>query len=299
MERKGITSLFFVLLLLASCSNSNTVAHLDSPESKEVPADLEKRTQLASNVAVQGPFSEGSPFGLILKIPKDAQATFCTVSHFQTGKVLTSSHCLSKSKAFKATDYTLIFFDHQGIRKISSLEKFTFIGNPNSDDMAMAEISSETAFQWPSLEGQFQPLKSIKGQRPVQAQRVTVWGFDLGTPIQFRPKQCLASQTFPHLMGHKNNPVTIPVTSQASENLHVFIDECSETFKSGNSGALITSTDRNQDLYGVFHWTILIPKEFTNRFDSLTYIGNSNEPRQFQPIIEGTLLFGVGFVIHP
>lgn len=308
MERLLI---LLVGLSLAACSQSYTpIVQAAEPEVAEYPMDPEARenylnafrlTNLRGEEAAPRINDERgtTPFGVLLKLPREGKVSACSVSHLWSGYLVTNAHCVTGQRTMGIQNYFVVFYNRDGLRVHVPLESIGYLGDASLNDIAVLKIAPEHAQTWDSLEAQ-------NIDNPALAAQVTLWGFDPielpngGTVMAFSPKTCLASRVKPEVLGvepggHKESVLG---KVRLEPDHHIFVDRCSSKLVAGNSGSLITGLNEPKQAFGVYHWAITPTAEAERKFARFNYTGN----QRIEEILPNPpplgLFFGVGSVLR-
>ncbi len=238
-----------------------------------------------------------APFGVLLKLTKEGKPSACTVTHLWPGWVVTSAHCVIGHKKFGARNFFVVHFNKSLVKVHVPLESIAYVGNQNQDDVAILKISEADSQSWDSLGSE---LNTLGG-----SSEISMWSFDPvdredgGTAMAFAPKRCLGSTKKPEVIGVRSNGRRDSVLGQVKldPGQHLFVDHCTSTLVSGNSGSLITASGQPKKAFGVYHWAIT-PTAQAGEFQRFEYLGNSGITEILpNPPADG-LFFGVGSILR-
>ena len=236
--------------------------------------------------------TQASPFGVLLRFTLSGRTFMCSAFHLKPGVVLTGAHCVSGYRNLGTAGFRLVYFDKQGRQTASPIQGFEYVGNERADDFAILTMPSEIASDWDDVPGKVTALP--------KTQEVTVWSFDpVEMGMQFSPKHCAASEKIPVLNGvsRSGEKEDLLKVTDSKESLHLFLDDCDKTLRSGNSGGLVTRKDDLSEIYGVYHWGVKASASSIENFPTFEYLGSSGILRKIVGESRNYDLFGVAYAL--
>ena len=324
------------LLAFVGCSLDDFAPNSDQP-SFEAPMDPADREALlehfplldqAQNPApAYEPTTHTAPFGVLVLMMK-TDGYYCSASHIVPGRVVTNAHCVNHPGA-APSDYSVVFYNHQGTEVHYQVQDFRYVGDTNADDIAVLDIADEAANEWDSAGDAQLPTDKLIPDPPMstpadhQEFAVRLWSFDPFVDRQdveydngkfgiedevgmiFSPRKCQGSRTLPTVQGvvlngdgSINHVQTFPA-NQLNPRIHVFLDQCDRAPIRGNSGSLITDRDNFTAKVGVYHWAYSPTDTTKVNFNYYNYTGNDGTTHQLTlQQLKGGLFFGVGTVFE-
>jgi hypothetical protein len=289
-----------VLFVLMGCGQAANTTNTGLP-TFDVPKLDEDRERMLTEFPVLDaseeeappidPLTKRSPFGVLIYMPAAGKGTFCSTSHVSRGVIAANAHCVDSPS--RPSDYFVVYYDKKGFKRFERVVEFQYVGDVNSDDIAILRIAGDAVDAWDNISSPATDTRAEIGHRPAISRNVTVWSFNpfkdnhpdlylkyAGWGMRFTPRHCLASRTRPKLLGITTDEEgeevrRIPIVSGASqEKMHYFVDNCDIRPVKGNSGSLITASNDITQKLGVFHW--LVPAETTsmNDYNHFIYEGN-------------------------
>lgn len=231
--------------------------------------------------------ANGIPSGVLLGIPPRGAITVCTVGRFNEGHVATNAHCILESRTKNPSDYYVLFPDKStGQKTMVRVKSFSYLGNPDHDDVALLKLESSGEDRWASFSAQMGPFNDPRGDALYY-----LWAFDpvpseargLGSPnafgiedngAVFSRKTCRVSKQIPRVARSIDGDKPVapteynPSNKQLDAAIHLFVDDCTPTTVSGNSGGVLTNAVG--EAIGIFHWHVQKRAFRSNQY----YFGN-------------------------
>jgi len=251
--------------------------------------------------------ADTSPFGVLLGFVNRHQLEMCTISHWHGNELLTNAHCIESVS--KPDAYYVIYYDRDRQRRYAMVTGFGYVGNVESDDVAVLTISPEDAVRWDALDATVLSSRDSidaglgRGNFPV-----TVWSFD---PLSahpeldgsfhgrqggvFEPKNCTGFRTEPrlNLVDQDGRSQPYPATT-VDVRRHVLFDNCDHEPIPGNSGSWISAAGDPARGYGVFHWIITLRDQpIVRTFRTFEYTGSNGRLRS-TPAVDNFAFYFVG-----
>jgi len=297
-------------LMIAACSadlRPIPPAHAEPEQSPMAPFERENYlnsfplTNLSGIEAAPRISEDGiAPFGVLLKLPQDAQVSACSVTHLSPGWLVTNAHCVNGFRSLGAQNFFVVYYNKENQRVHIPLESIGFLGDLGLNDVAILKISEAHAKTWDSLSATAGNMRSLNTMGDV-----TLWGFDPitlpdgGSAMAFSPKHCLASREKPDVQGIKPDETKTSVLTQVrlEPDHHIFVDHCSAPLVPGNSGSLITVAKAPTQILGVHQWAIT-PTEDAKFLTAFEYVGNQRIVEFLPNPPPQGFFFGVGSVLR-
>jgi hypothetical protein len=301
MRSWGLVSLGLAFVL-AGCGTGGAGNMAAGLPTFEVPKlDSEREQFLASFPVVNDaeeesapldPRTNRAPFGVLIHMASFGQGTFCSVAHVSPGRVTTNAHCVSRSSA--PHEYFVVFYNNRNWKRYERVTNFVYVGNQESDDVAVLQIDPDAARSWDTVSGATVNSSAEIGAPAPALHKATIWSFNPfkenhpalyqkynGSGMRFTPKHCDASRTRPSLTGisadgegAETGRIRI-VSGVSQEKIHWFVDACDKRPVHGNSGSLITSVDDITQIYGAYHWNIPADRQKMSEYARFEYRGNN------------------------
>ncbi len=240
------------------------------------------------------PVTGRAPFGVLVRMPKDGNGTYCSVAHVSPGRVTTNAHCVGKDT--KPEEYFVIFYNKRGWKRYERVLDFVYVGSTESDDFAVIKVADDVGRNWETVAGRPKNTRAEVGKSSATPHAITLWSFNPfkgnhpeleakfnGPGMRFTPKQCMGSRTLPQVYGIGQNPATgeqakVRIVNPLSvERIHWFVDACDKRPVKGNSGSLITVAGDITQMLGAYHWNVPADPEKMAHFESFEYTGNNGE----------------------
>ena len=241
--------------------------------------------------APRDPQTGKAPFGVLIHMPKLGEGMFCSVAHVSPGRVTANAHCIKKDSS--PSEYFLVFYNKRNWKRFERIQAFVYIGDAESDDIAVLQVSQSVARNWDTIEGRVVRSQREIDQPVAQSHQVTLWSFNpfggnhpeleqkyQGPGMRFMPKHCNASRTKPSVTGLAIDEMGVTVNkvkinhSKPQSQMHWFVDACDNRPVKGNSGSLITLRDDISRVVGAYHWNIPQSPEYRGQFNRFEYTGN-------------------------
>ncbi len=204
------------------------------------------------------PLSGLSPLGVLL-LQADDTEYYCSVSHIDTNRVMTSAHCIHSKTP---SDYFVIHYDRNGKKQASPVIGFDFVGEKYGADVALLNIDNESAANWDVVKDKhWSPTLAQEATKPFT---ITISSFDpirahaaMAKKFGFRgmmyaPKHCDGSRKQPRFSGVDEWGIANPIGGDDEyAKLSLYYDNCSAQPIPGNSGGIVTMGSDFEEILGV------------------------------------------------
>lgn len=230
------------------------------------------------------PGTSKSPFAAVIEFasPQDGgrevdfSMTACTGTHTRVGEVVTNAACLTHVMNKEQAWVYLIYYDNSGTRQVYQVSTFDYLEPAFDQDKVSIVLPTEMAKNWsPLIDGNFERPDRV-WEDPESPMEVVVWAYD---QLSQRP-DVVSKLRAQNTMGMVFNPrikclahsvpTSIQMVSKAGDKVlakfpleyggagrkMLFLDSCNQPFLEGNTGAMVGSRVRPNEVLGIYQTSV-------------------------------------------